>query len=172
MTTNNALVLLWKGENLPDYLVKKVAEILITNGVCMPEMLTIKYKDENSVADALLRDTLLRDVNVMTVQKDVDEVAEAVKQAVIYIGRRFENSLTGANGPIGNIATFAIELSNAVSTAKRNMSFIGVGSKDELLTAIKILSETKAVIPSSLAKKYHFTQNVVDVIKKVYNATY
>lgn len=167
MRANNALVLIWKGDQLPDYLVNKVAEVLIANKVCIPEMLTIKVLDEEAVTNALLNRVSTDNVTVVKTENDL---AEAVKQAVIYIGKRFEASLTGTNGPIGNVAAFAIELSNAVSTAMRNTSFIGVGSNDELLTAIEILSTTNAVIPPSLAKKYHFTQNVVDVIKKVYQS--
>lgn len=162
---NNALILLWKGENLPDYLVKKIAEILTTNGICIPEMLTIKYKDEDGVTNALLRDTN----STICVKKESD-VSEAIRNAVIYISKRFEASLKGTNGPVGNIAMFALELSSAVTAARHNMSFIGVGTNDELLTAIEILSTSTAVIPASLAKKYHFNQNVVDVIKKVYNS--
>lgn len=168
MKANNALVLLWKGDQLPDYLVKKVAEVLLTNSICTPEMLTIKVLDEDAVTNALIRNACVSD-NI-TVARNNEDLMEAVKQSVIYIGKRFEASLKGTNGPIGNIALFAIELSNAVSTAKRNTSFIGVGTNDELLTAVEILSTTAAVIPASLAKKYHFTQNVVDVIKKVYHS--
>jgi hypothetical protein len=164
----NALVVLWKGEQLPDYLVRKIAEILITNGICTPEMLTIKVLDETAITNAAIQSANCTVTGQFT--KVDDNVAEAVKQSIIYIGKRFEDSLKGANGPIGNIATFAIELSNAVITAKRNMSFIGVGTRDELLTAIEVLSTTSAVIPSSFAKKYGITQNVIEVIKKVYKS--
>lgn len=165
---SHALILLWQGESVPDYLVQKVAEILINNGICAPERLIAKYKDADGIANALLRDIAPTQFN--TAKKENAELAEAVKQAVVYIGKRFEASLTGTNGPTGNIAMFAVELSNAVTTARRNISFVGVGTNNELLTAIEILSTTTAVIPPSLAKKYHFTQNVVDVIKKVYNS--
>ena len=168
MKANNAVVLIWQGDKLPDYLATKIAEVLITNGVCIPEMLTVKVLDEDAVTNALLNKVSVS--SNITVVKTANELAEEVKQAVVYIGKRFEGSLKGTNGPIGNIAAFAIELSNAVAVARRNTSFIGVGTSDELLTAIEILSTTNAVIPSPLAKKYHFTQNVVDIIKKVYHS--
>lgn len=161
---NNALILLWKGEDLSDYLVQKVAEFLVLNGICTPEMLTIKYKDEDGVANALLRDVSQATV-VSTVKTDDVEVEQAVKNAVIYIGERFKDSLRRVE-----ILNFTIELYNAVTTARRNISFVGVGTKDELLTAVEILSTANATIPSSLAKKYHFTQDVIKVIKKVYNS--
>lgn len=165
---NNALVIIWKGNNIPDELAQYVAKVLISNNICEPEKITVKVLDEDAVTAALLQKT--QNINNIIVEDENRVAAEAVKQAVIYIGERFKDSLMGTNGLIGNVAAFAIELSNAVITARRNISFIGVGSNDELLTAIKIISTTKAIVPQSLAKKYHFTQNVVDVIKKVYNS--
>lgn len=162
---NNALVLLWKGEELPDYLVKKIAEILITNGICIPEMLTIKVKDEEAVACALLRDANNND----TVVVDKPNVAEAVKQAIVYIGKRFEDLLKDAKSS-GDYLLFALDLSNAVTIAQRNISFVGVGSNDELLTAVDILATTPAVIPATLAKKYYINNRVIDVIKQVYKS--
>ena len=157
---NNALVIIWKGNNIPDELAQYVAKVLISNDICEPEKITVKVLDEDAVTAALLQKTQ----NINNIIVEDENRAEAVKQAVIYIGERFKDSLMGTNGLIGNVAAFAIELSNAVTTARRNTS------NDELLTAIKILSTTKAIVPPSLAKKYHFTQSVVDVIKKVYNS--
>ena len=168
MKANNALILLWAGESIPDYMVQKVAEVLITGGLCIPEMLTIKYKDENSIANALLRDDLSKDGII--IEKKSTGTPEEVKQAIIYIGERFKASLSGTNSSSGNLAMFAIELNNAVITARRNISFTGVGSQDELLTAIEIISTVDAIVPQSLVRKYHFTQNVIDVIKKIYNS--
>jgi hypothetical protein len=167
---NNALIVLWKGNSIPDYLVGKIAEILTLNNVCTPEMLTIKYKDCDGIANALIRDAE-SSANVST-KKDDDTIAEAIKQSVIYIGKRFERSLVIADAPLNNTSVFAIELSNAVSKERRNISFTGVGSNNELLTAVEILSTEKGIIPRSLAKKYHFTKNVVEVIKTVYNTVY
>lgn len=153
---NNALVLLWKGEDLPDYLVKKIAEILITNGICIPEMLTIKYTDETTLSNILINTANEKPSDIAS--------AEAIKNSVIYIGERFKQYLGTAN-----LSMFTLELADAVSYAKRKMSFVGIGSEDELLTAIKILSTLKGTIPHSLVRKYHFTQEVVDVIKNVYH---
>lgn len=164
---NNALIVLWKGDAIPDYLVQKIAEVLTLNGVCTPEMLTIKYKDEEGIANALLRDIK----TYPTLQATIGNLtaAESVKQAVIYIGTRFENSLTGTNG---NLAAFALELSVAVNMAKSKVVIEATEMSDDpykrLIKAIDILSTTNAVIPANLAKKYHFTQNVVEVIKRVY----
>lgn len=154
--SNNALILLWKGQNLPENLVKKIAEVLLTNQVCIPEMLTIKYKDEESVANALIRDC---NATVTTITTE-NSVSEAVKQAVIYIGTRFEKTL---NVPNGDLTAFAIKLLLAFQDEK------SISSTHELYNAVEIIATSKAVIPHTLARKYHFTQKVCDIIKKIYN---
>lgn len=159
MKPNNALIILWNGNKIPDYLVEKIGEILITNGICIPEMLTIKYKDEDAISNAILKD-VTSDVNAFT-----DDVEEALKNAIIYIGKRFEASLTNTNG---NLTKFALELSVAVGIARQRISFNGINTGDEILNAVEIISTTRAIIPKSLAKKYHFNQDVVDVITNVY----
>lgn len=161
--SNNALILLWKGQNLPDNLIKKIAEVLLTNQVCIPEMLTIKYKDEESVANALIRDCN----TTATIITPENGVSEAVKQAVIYIGTRFEKTL---NVPNGDLTAFTIELSLAFRDEKGVISFEDANPTRELYNAVEIIATEKAVIPRTLARKYHFTQKVCDIIKKIYNA--
>lgn len=151
--SNNALILLWKGQNLPENLVKKIAEVLLTNQICIPEMLTIKYKDEESVANALIRDCN----TTATIITSENGVSEAVKQAVIYIGTRFEKTL---NAPHGDLTAFTIELSLAVKSEIERSVY----------NAVEIIATMKTVIPNTLARKYHFTQKVCDIIKKIYNA--
>lgn len=165
--SNNAIVLQWKGEPLSDYLIQKIAELLIVNRVCIPEMLTAKYVDEEGIAKILIRDTAQSTVVV----KNTNDDEEAIRNAVIYIGERFKNTLTSANKH-GDALMFTIELLDAAIVAKRSISFTGVGSDNELLTAIKVLSETTGVIPPALVKKYHFSQKIVDVIKEVYHKVF
>lgn len=161
---SHALVIMWNGDDLPDYISQKIGEMLIVNNISKAENVTVVYKDANGIASSLLRDlTNLRQDN------DADATAEAIRNAAIYIGKRFEASLTSTNS-IGNLTTFAIELSNAVTLARRSLSFTSVGSSDELLSAIEILSTKEGTIPSAIARKYHITQNVINVIKKVYNS--
>lgn len=165
---NNALIVLWNGKNLPDYLVQQIAEVLTTNGICIPEMLTIKYMDETSVSHALIRDV---EVEPIVATQDESAQQAAIKSAVIYIGTRFKTAL--ASKEFDNNIAFAIELYNAVADAKkRNISFVETERDDKLLTAVKIISEETGTIPAALARKYHFTQSVVNVIKKVYNTAF
>lgn len=164
----NALVLLWTGNELPDYLAGKIAEVLTTNGITMPEMLRMIYKDQDGLAQCLIRETN----GTSTIKFDVtdDKLAEAIKQAVIYIGKRFEVSLVSASK--GNLVNFALELQQAVSKAHNNAGFnvLNISEEDKaLIGAVELISTVNAIIPSSLAKKYHFTKQVCDVIKQIHN---
>lgn len=162
--SRHAIIIMYTGEDVSRDVLKNLSDTLIINNIAIPELTTVVYKDEAEIANVLLRSA------GEEVPAEKTPLTKAIENAVIYIGERFKESLRGANGPIGNIAMFAIELSSAVTEARRNTSFTGVGTRNELLTAIEILSTNEGTIPSSLAKKYHFTQNVVEVIKKIYNS--
>jgi len=165
----NALVLLWTGNDLPDYLVTKIAEILTANRITVPELLKVVYKDQEGLAQCLVREAN----GVSTVKFDVtdDSLAKAIEQAVTYIGKRFEASLTNAKG---NLVQFAIELQSALSQARSNIGFNSLNMLSEtddkaLIKAVELLSTVPATIPAPLAKKYHITKSVCDVIKQIYN---
>lgn len=165
----NAVVILWTGNDLPDMLVKQIADILISNGITVPELLKIVYKDQEGLAQCLIKESN----GVSTVKFDVtdDETAKAVEQAVIYIGKRFEVSLMNTKG---NLVQFAIELQSALSKARNSIGFnsLNVLSNMEdnaLIKAVELLSTVPAVIPVPLAKKYHITKPVCDIIKQIYN---
>lgn len=166
LNNKNALVILWTGNDIPDDLVREIGEIMTRNGVCIPETMKIVYKDQDGLAQCLIRE-----VNgVSTIKFDVatDELAEALKQAVILIGKRFENLLVNTR----NLTPFALKLSSELSKAKNNVSFNILGASDEdkaLVRAVELISTTKAVIPATLAKKYHFTKEVCETIKIVFN---
>lgn len=162
MKRNNkkhALVFLWSGAQPSNEIIEAIADVLITRGMCIPELLTAIYKDENGIANDILHTTTLQK------HSEKDEIAEAVKNAVVYIGKRFENALTNEN-----LTAFVVELANSVQLAKRDLDFKSIASSGiELLNAIEIISTANAIIPVTLAKKYHFTDEVVKIIKEVYH---
>jgi hypothetical protein len=155
----NAVIIIWKGKAIPDHLVENIGNAMISSGICIPEMLTIKVKDEESISQALLKSSM---ENIQVEEKpQVDE--EALKNAIIYIGEKFKHLLGK------DLGMFAIELQNEVQMHKRTISFVGVGSNDELLTAVEIIATTNALISNNFLRKYHFTQTVFDIIKKIYH---
>lgn len=159
MKANNALIILWQGSKISDYQIGKIMEQLVLSGIAEQQNITVVYKDEDSIANALLRDSAKKGLTVIKTEEPKVNL-EAIKNAVIYVGKRFEVSLASTNA---DLTLFAIELAQTANAAKTT------GYEPELLTAIEILSTTSGEIPKSIAKKYHFTQAVVNVIQKVYN---
>jgi hypothetical protein len=164
----NALVILWTGNDIPDHLIGKIGDVLVSNNVTIPEMLKIVYKDQEGLSQCLIREAN----GVSTIKFDItdDKVAEAIRQAIIYIGKRFEASLTNAKA--GNLVPFALELQSALSKARSNASFniLCVDADDKaLINAVELIATTSAEVPASFAKKWHFSKSVVDVIKQIHN---
>lgn len=161
----NAVIILYTGDDLPDYVVEQIAKILLSSGITVPELLTVIHKDQEAISEALLRDATA----IPLVQEATkDDLAEAIKAAIVYIGKRFEASLTNTKG---NMVPFAMELSTALEEDSVNSAFNVLNPKTELRKAVELLSETEYVIPAHLARKYHFTENVVNTIKFVYKKT-
>lgn len=161
----NALVLLWTGNSISDEMVKRIAEYLTTNGICVPELLKAKFYDQDGINNVLVKD--LSDEGItpqVIVGTHSNNIApEAVKNAIIYIGERFKDALSNPNEFV-----FTLELYDAVRKAKDSIGFNILSAQHAadmaLLNAVEILATTKARIPLSFAKKYHITQNVIDII--------
>lgn len=171
----NAVVLLWTGNDLPDYLVEKLAELLTTSGICVPELLKARVYDQQGINDALIRDLSKEDIipQVFVGENQENKTADVIKNAVIYIGKRFEATLMNAKG---NYIPFALSLDEAVREARTTASFNILSPElmenRALLEAIEALATKKAMIPTNFAKKYHVTQTVVDIVAQVYNKYY
>jgi hypothetical protein len=153
MSKKHALVMLWTGNSISDETIKQVATTLVQSKVTIPELLTCVYKDEVGIADSIVN------IPVSGFKE------EAVKQSVIYIGKRFNNALTNTNG---DLSTFAAQLSNACTIDKLNSQWNNCSDESELLKAVEIISTTDSIIPQTLARQYHFSQRVVSIIKQVY----
>ena len=165
--SKNALVILWTGNPISEYLVQKIVEPFIVNNVTTPELLTFVYKDQDGLANCLVKEAN----GISTIKFDIvdDKLSEALEKSIIYIGKRFEASLINAKG---NLVFFAIDLQSALTKARTNASFNSIGISDDdkaLINAVELLATTKAIIPASLAKKYHMNKSVFDVIKQIHN---
>jgi len=88
---------------------------------------------------------------------------QAIEAAVVYIGEKFADSLVGRNK---SIPVFQARLSACLTHAKM------YGTDDELLNAVNILLTHNGKIPASLAKKYGFSQTVLDSIDTANRTTF
>lgn len=152
MKSNNALVITWIGEPASDGVVQAIAEVLINN-VTIPELLTIVKKDEDAIATALLKSSEEYSV----------ENNDAKTSAIVYIGKRFESTLS-SNG--GDYVPFTMALLKAIADAKRQHTEEGTA----LINAIKIIVEMTRV--PKIANMYHINKGVIDVIRQVYRNTW
>lgn len=151
---NYALVLLWRGRELPEYLVEKIAEVLTTNGICVPELLNAVYKDGDGIVNSLLKDIKIKDVHCT-------EEQSAIRQAVIYIGEKFKAHMKES------VSSFAIAVATSYHTAMMRRS---TEEDIALINAIKLLATTSEAIPLTLVEKYRLTTARLQVIKDVYNS--
>lgn len=159
-----ALVLLWTGDPLPTEVLESVVSVLTQNGITIPELVKAIYKDQRGIADSIIADEKSVQVKTETVGTTFEQIdnMEAIKQSVIYIGKRFEASLASAKG---NMTQFAIELAHAYNMAKHSEYM----DKEPILSAVEIISTKTGIIPRTLAREYHFTNKVVETIKAIYH---
>ena len=147
---NNVVVLVWEGNSLSNYLAGKLAEIIIANGLADKDKVSLIYEDK--AKEVKPTDIILFENNT----------SQEIKQAVVYIGTKFHKEITSLND-------FAISLTIAYKNAKSAQQTMFSGEQDRaLIQAVRIISTVKGEINKTLAKKYNFSQDVVNIIKEVY----
>lgn len=147
---NNVVVLVWEGNSLSNYLAGKLAEIIIANGLADKDKVSLIYED--NAKEVKPTDIILFENNT----------SQEIKQAVVYIGTKFHKEITSLND-------FAISLTIAYKNAKSAQQTMFSGEQDRaLIQAVRIISTVKGEINKTLAKKYNFSQDVVNIIKEVY----
>lgn len=164
---SNALIILWHGKELPDNEMSVIASFLV-NRRCVESIndVTIVKKDESAIAKSLLANTAVE--TSFDVIGSKDDVRNEVESAIVYIGKRFEDSLKGTNTVTG-LMTFTMNLTAAVTAARNNID--ETTHDTALLNAISIIKKNCDSINynSTLAKSHHFTKKVIEVICNVYN---
>lgn len=164
---NYALVIIWEGREMPTPMITEIANVLVSNGVATPELLTMKQLDSDELAKAIINHSIVKKA---VVDNDIPE-KDHVKEAVMFIGKRFESTLANANG---NYVPFALSLSNALREAKNTLSFNSLSpnhaNERAIVNAVEIIATKKDTISTTLARKYHFNQKVVDVIAQIYKS--
>ena len=164
MKNNNAIIILWQGRDVSKYIIERIQTFLVSNGICEPQDMTVVLKDENSIANALLRDTVNKHCNVESniVRFVKEPESTAIEHAVVYIGGRFEASLSNTIG-------FTVDITQQVLEAK-SRSF-KTAEDNSLLAAIEIIAKNETSIPTALLRKGHLNQSLVKIITDIYNKT-
>lgn len=163
MHANHSIVILWAGNNCPDEVIEAIANVIATSGVAIPELMTIQYKDQDGLAALLTKEAI-----AATQAKSENSIESALENAIKFIGIKYENELKVGN----RVPLFAMKLQKDASDAysMRGFNMLDPESNPRSLwKAIEIIATADGVIPPTLAKKYHFNNTVVSIIKHIYN---
>ena len=170
LSEKNALVLLWTGEDLRnDTTFQKVGteivNVLMQNKITIPEMVKVIYKDQDAISKAVLKESKCE------IQDETQEGTTLVKQSIIYISNRFKLN------EIVDITDFCIRFQTALMLAKATMDTESmgrlVGAKElehakALFEATKCIFENYDELPTKLCRKYGMTDEILNIIVRVY----
>lgn len=149
MNDSRALVVTYYGYELPESVIKEIAKSVLNHG-CEVKISTFAGDD--------IRKALVLSTNTDWIDKQPKKSEEqmAIESAVIYIGEKFAEWLTG---PQKSMPVFLTQLSARLTYAKM------YGNDDNLIKAVNILCTHTGKIPAKLSKKYGFNDTVLATIK-------
>lgn len=172
MSSKHSIVILYTGKDCPDDVMEMLVGVLAAKGIAIPELVTIQYKDQDSLAALVLKAAIdtTNSVNFEEAQGKIDTSAELLKQAIGYIDGLYGDLLKGSR--VDNLVLFGMKLRKDAEAAQMESSFNILNPSNEarsLWNAIRIIATEDGIIPPALAKKHHFNNTVVTIIRKVYN---
>lgn len=157
-----ALYIGWSGNQPKDEDVVEIAKYLESKGICRVENISIKEFDEDAIAKAVVSSA-----STIKIETKENVNHEPVRNAVVFIGTQYQNFLRDRD-----YVGFALALSSDVSKANsKGVSTGTVRTNNDiaLIRAVEILSTTDMVVPKKLANEYDITQNVINIIKNIYD---
>lgn len=163
LNKKHALVFMWTGNEISEDSIVAMSNYFVQKGYTSEELLSVHYKDDIEIASSII--TSAKQVCAGAAQTTAEE---AIHNAVIYIGERFEGSLADTK-TLGSLVNFALALQPEASKAYAKDERLRNHDETCLVNAIEILSTATGTIPTTLAKKYHITRGVISIIKQIYN---
>ena len=156
MLQNNsahAIVILYDGRDMSEeeYAIfsATVVDLLSRNGVAIPELTTMVYKDAEELTKLLLKET----ANVRKTKNGKDKKDDPVENALTYISTRYKTFF-------GNRDTLALAF-------QLNKDLIQNPNDTALFNALKIVCEDETVYEPQL-KKYGISRDALNTIQKWY----
>lgn len=153
---NKAIVICYTGRNIEPDAVSAIQQIITSSCSAMPELMTIKAFDEDSIANALLRkaadDTKISFLNKgESAETTANKVLEEARTKAVQLIKSKYNSLTGV-----------IAFAKDVAAAKYHLH-VNAADNDEidLVNAMDVIAD----IPQSLlTNKYRVSKSLCDAI--------
>ena len=148
------LTVLYNGRELPETTAGMIAALLMNNGVISDtDQCTIVYKDSEAIANAVL--AAERGSSISIPLNNDSSSQEKIVAAVAHIGKYFAEDISKCK-KTRDYTPFALHL---IVECDRDRT---------IHKSVEILATESGVISKDIAKKYGFTEKIVEVIKSVY----
>lgn len=143
------------GDNGSDIVAINIASMLVRLGVINDaDQCTIIYKDSEAIADAVLA---AEKAPKISIHSSVDDSSsqEKIVAAVAHIGKYFAEDISKCK-KTRDYTPFALHL------------IVECDRDQTIHKSVEILATESGVISKDIARKYGFTEKIVEVIKSVY----
>lgn len=149
-----AIIITYNGEMIDPSAQKALASLLIDHFGARASEITMVLKDSKGIAETLLRDSQHQ---IKIVDQPQLSAEEALEQAIIYIGEKFEIDLSNKDDDA--FGAFAFSLAQELTE----------GRDENVRTAVEIIATTQGKISKRLCVKYKINSKVLNLIKVCYN---
>lgn len=148
------LTVLYNGKELPDAAAAMIAACLVDMKVITDvNQCTIVYKDSEAIANAIL--AAEKDSSISIPLGNDASSQEKIVAAVAHIGKYFAEDISKCK-KTRDYTPFALHL------------LVECDRDQTIHKSVEILATESGVISKDIARKYGFTEKIVEVIKSVY----
>jgi hypothetical protein len=148
------LTVLYNGKELPDAVAAMIAACLVDMKVITDvDQCTIVYKDSESIANAILATEKASSISI-PLGNDASS-QEKIVAAVAHIGKYFAEDISKCK-KTRDYTPFALHL------------IVECDRDQTIHKSVEILATESGVISKDIARKYGFTEKIIEVIKSVY----
>lgn len=148
------LTVLYNGKELPDTAAAMIASILMNSGVISnTDQCTIIYKDSEAIADAILAAEKASGISIPLNNDGSSQ--EKIVAAVAHIGKYFAEDISKCK-KTRDYTPFALHL------------LVECDRDQTIHKSVEILATENGLISRDIARKYGFTEKIIEVIKSVY----
>ena len=150
-----SLTVLYNGRELTQAAHDALVLTLIGNGIIAnTDDVTIVYKDAESISDAILAAEKIPSIHVHASVEDSSS-QEKIVAAVAHIGKYFAEDISKCK-KTRDYTPFALHL------------IVECDRDQTIHKSVEILATESGVISKDIARKYGFTEKIIEVIKSVY----
>lgn len=150
-----AVLVFYNGLEIPENIVARISKEIATWCESDIEKISVRTCNENDLSKLLLQQ------NATIKFDDAEEKCKAGNDAIMTLSSIIDLDTS--------VALFAINLSTYLMKVLDRKNGIGLTERDkQLLNALVVLGQGSPRT-SSLARKYHYTKEIDDALRKIYN---